>query len=146
MRFDSGFWSNATIATLERLDVGYTMGMRMVKPVVKAISEIYESAWTPIDYTADGEAEVAECDYKGRRLIVRRTRLVGHQAQLFPTGGTSRSSPTSEATQSRWTSSTEPRNCRARDQRPERRLRARTRPVRGLLRQRGVADLRSARP
>jgi hypothetical protein len=25
MRFDSGFWSNATLATLERLDVGYTM-------------------------------------------------------------------------------------------------------------------------
>ena len=29
MRFDSGFWSNATLATLERLDVGYTMGVRM---------------------------------------------------------------------------------------------------------------------
>ena len=28
MRFDSGFWSNATIAALERLDVGYTMGDR----------------------------------------------------------------------------------------------------------------------
>jgi hypothetical protein len=31
MRFDSGFWSNATIATLERLDVGFTMGVRMIK-------------------------------------------------------------------------------------------------------------------
>jgi hypothetical protein len=84
MRFDSGFWSNATIATLERLDIGYTMGIKMVKPVVKAISEICESIWTPIGYTSDGEAEVAECIYKGRRLIVRRTRLTGHQAQLFP--------------------------------------------------------------
>ena len=46
MRFDSGFWSNATIATLERLDVGYTMGIKMVKPVLKAISLICESAWT----------------------------------------------------------------------------------------------------
>ena len=84
MRFDSGFWSNATIATLKRLGVGYTMGVRMVKSVVKAVEAIEESAWTPIDYTADGEAEVAECDYQGQRLIVRRTRLVGHQAALWP--------------------------------------------------------------
>jgi Transposase DDE domain group 1 len=84
MRFDSGFWSNPTIATLERLDVGFTMGVRMIKSVVKAVSAIEESAWTPIAYSADGEAEVAECVYKGRRLIVRRTRLVGPQATLWP--------------------------------------------------------------
>jgi Transposase DDE domain group 1 len=84
MRFDSGFWSNATIATLERLGVGYTMGVRMVKSVVKAVEAIDEAVWSPIDYTAEGEAEVAECDYKGRRLIVRRTRLVGPQATLWP--------------------------------------------------------------
>jgi hypothetical protein len=84
MRFDSGFWSNATIATLGRLDVGYTMGVRMVKSVVSAVSTINEESWTPIDYTCDGIAEVAECLYKGRRLIVRRTRLVGAQATLWP--------------------------------------------------------------
>jgi hypothetical protein len=84
MRFDSGFWSNTTIATLGRLGVGYTMGVRMVKSVVTAISAIDEEAWTPIDYTCDGIAEVAECAYKGRRLVVRRTRLVGHQATLWP--------------------------------------------------------------
>ena len=84
MRFDSGFWSNTTIATLGRLGVGYTMGVRMVKSVVTAVSAIDEEAWTPIDYTCDGIAEVAECDYKGRRLVVRRTRLIGHQATLWP--------------------------------------------------------------
>ena len=84
MRFDSGFWSNATIATLERLEVGYTMGVRMVKSVVSAVAAIDDSAWLPISYTCDGEAEVAECTYKGRRLIVRRTRLVGAQATLWP--------------------------------------------------------------
>jgi len=84
MRFDSGFWSNATIATLGRLDVGYTMGVRMVKSVVTAVSAIDEESWTPIDYTMDGIAEVAECCYKGRRLIVRRTRLIGRQATLWP--------------------------------------------------------------
>jgi len=84
MRFDSGFWSNTTLATLERLEVGYTMGVKMIKAVVSAVEGIEESAWTPIDYSVDGEAEVAECDYKGRRLIVRRTRLVGRQATLWP--------------------------------------------------------------
>ena len=84
MRFDSGFWSNATIATLERLDVGYTMGVRMVKSVKRAVALIEEPAWQPIEYSPDGEAQVAECDYRGRRLIVRRTRLVGRQATLWP--------------------------------------------------------------
>ena len=84
MRFDSGFWSNATIETLECLDVGYTMGVKMVKAVKEAVSSIEESSWRSIEYTCDGEAQVAECDYRGRRLIVRRTRLVGRQAQLWP--------------------------------------------------------------
>ena len=84
MRFDSGFWSNTTITTLERLEVGYTMGVRMVKSVLTAVDGIDELAWSPIEYTCDGEAEVAECLYKGRRLIVRRTRLVGRQATLWP--------------------------------------------------------------
>jgi hypothetical protein len=84
MRFDSGFWSNTTIATLERLDVGFTMGVRMMKAVVAVVEEIEEDAWTPIEYTVGGEAQVAECDLKGRRLIVRRTRLTGPQATLWP--------------------------------------------------------------
>jgi hypothetical protein len=84
MRFDSGFWSNPTIATLERLGVGFTMGVTMNKYVLSAVLALDESAWTPIDYTAEGEAQVAECDYKGRRLVVRRTRLVGRQATLWP--------------------------------------------------------------
>jgi Transposase DDE domain group 1 len=84
MRFDSGFWSNRTIETLERLDVGYTMGVRMGKSLRKAVFAIQESEWRTIEYTVFGEAQVAECKYRGRRLIVRRTRLVGHQAQLWP--------------------------------------------------------------
>ena len=75
MRFDSGFWSNATLATLERLDVGYTMGVRMITAVTRAVEGIEESAWTPIEYTVDGEAEVAECDYKGTRSRWRSNRL-----------------------------------------------------------------------
>ena len=60
------------------------MGVRMVKSVVRAVAGIDEASWTPIDYSADGEAEVAECEYNGQRLIVRRTRLTGPQATLWP--------------------------------------------------------------
>ena len=70
IRFDAGFWSNATIATLGRLDVRYTMGVATANSAIaKAISAIAVTAWAPIAYTDDGIAQVAECDYKGRRLI-----------------------------------------------------------------------------
>jgi hypothetical protein len=86
LRFDSGFWSNKTIEVLGRLDVRYTMAVRANNSAVaRAIAAIDESDWTDIDYTPDGEAQVAECTYKGRRLIVRRTRLTeAAQARLWP--------------------------------------------------------------
>ena len=86
VRVDSGFWSNDTIATLGRLDVRYTMAVRTnTKGVAAAIAAIDEDAWRRIDYTPDGEAQVAECTYKGRRLIVRRTRLTDRrQLRLWP--------------------------------------------------------------
>jgi len=85
MRFDSGFWSNDTIASLGRLDVRYTMAVRTSVPAISAvITTIAEDDWADIDYTPDGAAQVAACDYKGRRLVVRRTRLTGRQAKLWP--------------------------------------------------------------
>jgi hypothetical protein len=36
------------------------------------------------DYPKDGEAQIAEITAHGRRLIVRRTRLIGPQAELWP--------------------------------------------------------------
>jgi Transposase DDE domain group 1 len=36
------------------------------------------------DYSQDGEAQIAETTTHGRRLIVRRTRLIGPQAELWP--------------------------------------------------------------
>jgi len=86
MRFDSGFWSNDTIASLGRLDVRYTMAVRTsTKAIAAAIAAIAEDEWVDIDYTPDGKAQVAACDYKGRRLVVRRTRLTGaRQAKLWP--------------------------------------------------------------
>jgi len=48
------------------------------------VQAIDENAWQPIDYPVGGEAQIAETVYGDRRLIVRRTRLVGAQAELFP--------------------------------------------------------------
>ena len=74
MRFDSGFWSNATIAVLGRLDVRFTMAVRCGNSAIAgAIAAIAEASWVPIAYTPDGIAEVAETGYKGHRLVVRRT-------------------------------------------------------------------------
>ena len=94
VRFDSGFWNNDTIANLKRLDVRYTMAIRTsVGAVQTAIGGIAEDVWQSIDYTCDGEAQVAECDYTSgsgakrvtRRLVVRRTRLTGTaQQKLWP--------------------------------------------------------------
>jgi len=86
MRFDSGYWSNDTIAVLGRLGVRYTMAVRANnKGPSAAIAAIDEDSWVDIDYTPDGQAQVAECIYKKRRLVVRRTRLTDtHQAKLWP--------------------------------------------------------------
>jgi hypothetical protein len=94
VRVDSGFWSNDTIATLNRLDVRYTMAVRTsVTTAAAAIAAIPDDAWVDIDYTPDGEAQVAECAYTTgsgrrqvtRRLIVRRTRLTDTvQQRLWP--------------------------------------------------------------
>ena len=86
MRFDSGFWAKDTLAVLARHRVRYTMAVRTnTKGVDAAIATIDERSWVEIDYTPGGQAQVAETTYWGRRLIVRRTRLVDtRQARLWP--------------------------------------------------------------
>jgi Transposase DDE domain group 1 len=56
----------------------------MRKEVRAAVEAISEGAWQAIEYPEDGEAQIAETAYGGRRLIVRRTRLLGAQAELWP--------------------------------------------------------------
>jgi len=94
VRFDSGFWNNDTMVNLTRLGVRFTMAVRTsVGAVQSAIASIPDAAWQRIEYTCDGEAQVAECDYTSgqgakrvtRRLVVRRTRLTGKdQQKLWP--------------------------------------------------------------
>lgn len=85
IRFDSGYWSNETISLLEKLNVRYSMAIRAgTKGIKETIQATPEDAWIEIPYTPDGQAQVAETIYKGRRLVIRRTRLIGKQAELWP--------------------------------------------------------------
>ena len=84
MRMDSGFWSAKTIRACRRHGIHYSVTVRQTTPIRAAIAAIAEDAWTQIVYPDGGLAQVAETRYRGDRLIVRRTRLVGEQAELFP--------------------------------------------------------------
>jgi len=90
MRFHSEFGSTETIKVLARHRVRQTMAVRANTPAVaKMIAPIDEDAWTEIDYTPGGQAQVAETAYNGRRLILRRTRLVDqHRRDCGRTGST----------------------------------------------------------
>ena len=84
LRADSGFWSRKVIKACRDHGTGYSITVRQVSAVRTAIAAIADDAWVPIDYTIGGDAEVAECAYgDGHRLVVRRTRIIGAQAELF---------------------------------------------------------------
>jgi hypothetical protein len=84
LRADSGFWNTKVFERLEKAGWQYSIGVRMIKTVRTAVEAIDEAAWQSIDYPDDGEAQIAETVYCDRRLIVRRTRLIGAQAELWP--------------------------------------------------------------
>ncbi len=85
LRADSGFWNTKVFKRLENAGWQYSIGVRMQKGIREAVDAIDEDAWQTIaDYPTQGEAQIAETTYGERRLIVRRTRLLGPQAQLWP--------------------------------------------------------------
>jgi hypothetical protein len=84
MRADSGFWSAKTIRACRRHRIRYSITVRQTTPIRAAIATMDEQAWVDIVYPEGGIAQVAETRYQGDRLIVRRTRLIGAQAELFP--------------------------------------------------------------
>jgi DDE family transposase len=84
LRADSGFWNTKVFERLEQAGWQYSIGVRMQKGTRTAVEQVDEQAWQTIEYPDEGEAQIAETTYGGRRLIVRRTRLVGPQAQLWP--------------------------------------------------------------
>jgi hypothetical protein len=84
LRADSGFWNTKVFERLEKAGWQYSIGVRNIKTVKAAVDAIDETAWQTIDYPDGGEAQIAETVYGERRLIVRRTRLLGPQAELWP--------------------------------------------------------------
>ena len=95
LRADSGFWSYDMFRTLKDLEVGWSVTTPLYANVRKAIAAIPEKAWTIINYPEGGVAQVAEttiwATHRTRRreriklrLVIRRTRIVGDQAQLWP--------------------------------------------------------------
>jgi hypothetical protein len=85
LRADSGFWNNKLMACLDRAGWTYSIGITQQAPVKTAITAISEADWRVLeDYPEGGEAQVAQTMLGTARMIVRRTRLVGDQAELWP--------------------------------------------------------------
>jgi hypothetical protein len=84
LRADSGFWSAKVITACQRHRIRFSVTVRQTRQVQAAIAAIDEAAWAPIEYPDGGVAQVAETTLGGQRLVVRRTRLVGPQATLWP--------------------------------------------------------------
>ncbi|MGH2886128.1 MAG: IS1380 family transposase [Solirubrobacteraceae bacterium] len=85
LRADSGFESKKITARLQQAGWTYSIGTRQHKHVKAAIAGIPEQDWQPLDdYPETGEAQIAQTMLGRQRLIVRRTRLVGAQAELWP--------------------------------------------------------------
>jgi hypothetical protein len=85
-RADSGFWNKKLMARLQSAGWEYSIGVRQQPHIRKAIAAIDDDNWQPLDdYPDDGEAQIAETLLgDGQRLVVRRTRLLGAQAELWP--------------------------------------------------------------
>jgi hypothetical protein len=87
LRADSGFWNKKVFARLERAGWTYSIGVRQQEHIQAAIAAIDEQDWQVLaDYPEEGEAQIAQTMLGQQRLVVRRTRLVGEQAELWPAG------------------------------------------------------------
>jgi hypothetical protein len=85
LRADSGFWNKRLMARLEAAGWAYSIGVRRQAHITAAITAIPQADWQPLsDYPEDGEAQIAQAMLGSQRLIVRRTRLLGAQAELWP--------------------------------------------------------------
>jgi len=93
VRADSGFYAAEVVAVCRRMDVRFSITLRMHGHMRARIAAIPEDAWTPIPYWIPGGADVAEIGYTPFaerqdatpvRLIVRRVRPTpGSQLAFF---------------------------------------------------------------
>ncbi len=85
LRADSGFQNHKLMHALDREGAQFSVGVKQSPQVKALIAAIPETAWLAVeDYPETGEAQIAETTLAGFRLIVRRTRLIGDQAELWP--------------------------------------------------------------
>ena len=85
LRADSGFWNTKIMVRLQAAGWLYSIGVRQQKHIKAAITAIPEQDWQTLeDYPDGGEAQIAQTMLSRQRLIVRRTRLIGAQAELWP--------------------------------------------------------------
>jgi hypothetical protein len=87
IRADSGFENQTVMRLLDRRGVEFSIAVKQHKTIRSVIDQIPETDWAAVkDYPDTGEAQVAEGQHPGTgfRVIARRTRLVGAQADLFP--------------------------------------------------------------
>jgi hypothetical protein len=100
IRADSGFENHKLMKILDARGIEFSIGVKQSPTITQLIAQVPEESWVTIaNYPDTGEAQIAETTLKGFRLIVRRTRLVGAQAELFPDWrhhafATNRTSPT----------------------------------------------------
>ena len=95
VRADAGFFSFDLIDAIEAKAASWSITVPQNNKVEAAIETIAENAWQDIEYPRGGQAQVAETTIgtgprsrskKPRtiRVVVRRTRLAGAQAKLWP--------------------------------------------------------------
>jgi hypothetical protein len=85
IRADSGFENHKLMAELARRGVEFSIGVKQSQTIRALIDQIPETDWVTItDYPDTGQAQIAETQLGDWRLIVRRTRLIGAQAELWP--------------------------------------------------------------
>jgi hypothetical protein len=85
LRADSGFWNQKIMRRLQCAGWTYSIGVRQQPHIKAAITGIPEQDWVTLeDYPDGGEAQIAQTMIGSQRLIIRRTRLVGAQAELWP--------------------------------------------------------------
>ena len=95
VRADSGFYTHSVVAVCRKLDMRFSITIRLHKSLHNLIEAIHEDAWTAVPYWMDGAADVAEITYTPFqsepdaapvRLIVRRVKPTpGSQLALFAT-------------------------------------------------------------
>jgi hypothetical protein len=85
IRADSGFENRKLIRVLHRQGVEFLIAVKQSTTIRALIAEIPESDRVTItNYPDTSEAQIAETRLGDFRLIVRRPRLLGAQAELFP--------------------------------------------------------------